>query len=66
MKSSSGAHYIGLDHLRALATFMVFTWHFTHSIDGFPVPYDFTPVLPPLALLDEGHTGVALIITLSG
>ncbi len=66
MKSCSGAHYIGLDHLRALAAFMVFTWHFTHSINGFAVCYDFTPVLPPLALLDEGHTGVALFMTLSG
>lgn len=66
MKSSGGAHYIGLDHLRALAAFMVFTWHFTHANNGFPVPFDFQPVVPPLALFDEGHTGVALFMTLSG
>lgn len=65
MKSSSGAHYVGLDHLRALAAFMVFTWHFTHANNGFPVSFDVTPVLP-LALLDEGYTGVALFMTLSG
>lgn len=66
MRSSSGAHYIALDHVRALAAFMVFAWHFTHAVDGYPVPFDYTPTLFPLALLDEGHTGVALFMTLSG
>lgn len=66
MKSSSGAHFIALDHVRALAAFMVFTWHFTHAATGFPVPFEYVPALFPLALLDEGHTGVALFMTLSG
>ncbi len=66
MKSTSGAHYIALDHVRALAAFMVVTWHFTHSIMGYPVPFEYTPDFFPLALLDEGHTGVALFMTLSG
>ena len=66
MKSSSGAHYVALDHVRALAAFLVFAWHFTHAANGFPVPFDFTPAVFPLALLDEGHTGVALFMTLSG
>lgn len=66
MKSTSGAHYIALDHVRALAAFMVVTWHFTHSIMGYPVPFEYTPNFFPLALLDEGHTGVALFMTLSG
>lgn len=66
MKSSSGAHFIALDHVRALAAFMVFTWHFTHAGNGYPVPFDYVPALFPLSVLDEGHTGVALFMTLSG
>lgn len=66
MKSSSGEHYIALDHIRALAALMVFTWHFTHASSGVPVTFDYSPLLFPLSLLDEGHTGVALFMTLSG
>lgn len=66
MRSSTGVHYLALDHLRALAAFMVFTWHFLHAGNGYPIPFDGTPRLFPLALLDEGHTGVALFMTLSG
>jgi peptidoglycan/LPS O-acetylase OafA/YrhL len=66
MRSSTGAHYIALDHVRALAAFMVFVWHFTHTTDGTPVPYGCSPSFAPFALLDEGHTGVALFMTLSG
>jgi peptidoglycan/LPS O-acetylase OafA/YrhL len=66
MKSSSGNHYIALDHVRALAALIVFTWHFLHAGNGFPIPFEFVPALPPFAVLDEGHTGVALFMTLSG
>ena len=66
MRSSSGAHFIALDHVRALAVFMVITWHFTHGTNGYPVPFNYVPALFPLSLLDEGHTGVALFMTLSG
>src|SRR2546426_4916546 len=66
MKSSSGEHFIALDHVRALAAFMVIAWHFTHGTQGYPVPFEGAPVVFPLALLDEGHTGVALFMTLSG
>lgn len=45
---------------------MVFTWHFIHSDNGYPVRFDFVPALFPFSLLDEGHTGVALFMTLSG
>jgi peptidoglycan/LPS O-acetylase OafA/YrhL len=44
----------------------VFAWHFTHSDNGYPVPFDYVPALFPFSLLDEGHTGVALFMTLSG
>ena len=67
MRSSTGQHYLALDHLRALAAFLVFAWHFTHAAHGYPVPFDQTPfAFPPFSLLDEGHTGVALFMTLSG
>jgi peptidoglycan/LPS O-acetylase OafA/YrhL len=66
MKSSTGFHFIALDHIRALAAFMVFIWHFNHSSNGYPVPFDYVPSLFPFVLLDEGHTGVALFMTLSG
>ncbi|MBU0484138.1 MAG: acyltransferase [Proteobacteria bacterium] len=66
MRSSSGEHFIALDHVRALAAFIVFAWHFTHSTNGYPVPFAYVPNIFPLALLDEGQTGVALFITLSG
>lgn len=66
MRSSSGVHFIALDHVRALAIFMVVTWHFIHGVNGYPVPFNYVPALFPLSLLDEGHTGVALFMTLSG
>lgn len=66
MRSSTGQHYIALDHVRALAALLVFTWHFMHSNNGYPVPFVGAPTIFPLALFDEGHTGVALFMTLSG
>lgn len=55
-----------LDQIRALAAFLVFTWHFTHAGKGHPVPFDVTPAFPFAALFDEGHVGVALFMCLSG
>ena len=66
MKSSSGEHYVALDHVRAFAAFFVFTWHFNHNWNGVPVAFASAPAIFPLALLDEGHTGVSLFMTLSG
>lgn len=51
---------------------MVFTWHFVHFANfndfpnGNPVPFNGAPSVFPLALFDEGHTGVALFMVLSG
>jgi peptidoglycan/LPS O-acetylase OafA/YrhL len=66
MKSTSGQHYLALDHVRAFAALMVFVWHFTHSHYGYPVPFEFVPSVFFLALFDEGHTGVSLFMALSG
>ncbi len=66
MRSSSGEHFVALDHVRAVAALLVFTWHFSHGTLGHPIPFDYTPAVAPFTLLDEGHTGVALFMTLSG
>lgn len=62
MKSSTGQYFVGLDHLRALAAFLVFTWHFYH-VDG---GHNASPLAFPLSLMTEGHVGVALFMCLSG
>lgn len=54
MKSSSGAHFIALDHIRALAAFIVSSWHFTHAVNGYPAPFDYVPALFTLAVLMRG------------
>lgn len=63
MRATDGRHFAGLDHLRALAAFLLVFWHFAHRPDNQPVPL---AQAPELALLDEGHVGVALFMTLSG
>ena len=62
MKSTSGQYFIGLDHLRAFAAFMVFVWHFSWASGSLYAE----PPIPPFSLLTEGHTGVALFMALSG
>lgn len=66
MKSSSGSHFVALDHVRAIAACLVFLWHFVHGHDGYPVQFSGSPIWGPLVLADEGHVGVALFMTLSG
>ena len=63
MQSSAGQHYPALDHVRGVAAFLVVTWHFTHGYAGTPVPFGDAPLL---GLIDEGHVGVSLFMTLSG
>ena len=46
MKSSTGHHFIALDHIRAFAALLVVTWHFIHNMSGIPIPFEFTP--PPV------------------
>ena len=65
MRSTSGLYFSRLDHVRAVAVYLVFVWHFLHMTPVFPVPYGSAPFFP-FAVLDEGHTGVALFMTLSG
>jgi peptidoglycan/LPS O-acetylase OafA/YrhL len=65
MRSTEGVYYSRLDHVRACAAYLVFMWHFLHMTPNYPVPYASAPIFP-FALFDEGHTGVALFMTLSG
>lgn len=71
MRSSTGQHFVALDHVRALAAFIVFVFHFLPKQGG----YFTTPIDPgqqvdlwaaPLALIAEGHVGVSLFMVLSG
>lgn len=66
MHSSSGYHFARLDHVRAFAALLVIAWHFMHGANGSPVPFGIAPSIFPLAIFSEGHTGVALFMTLSG
>ncbi|MFN0199604.1 MAG: acyltransferase family protein [Planctomycetaceae bacterium] len=66
MKSSTGKHYVALEHVRALAAFLVFTWHFLHINGGQIKPLTGTFWFPPNSLFAEGHTGVAIFMVLSG
>lgn len=66
MRSSSGQHFVALDQVRGVAAFLVVAWHFLHGASGTPVPFEGAPAVFPLALADEGHTGVALFMVLSG
>ncbi|TND08706.1 MAG: acyltransferase 3 [Bacteroidetes bacterium] len=63
MESTERIYLSRLDHLRFLAAFLVLTWHFVH--EQF-VPTSYVPSFFPLSLLEEGHTGVALFMVLSG
>jgi peptidoglycan/LPS O-acetylase OafA/YrhL len=65
LRASDGKYYPGLDHLRALAAFLVFGWHFTHGANGTPAAFG-PSATPFFAPFNEGHCGVALFMCLSG
>lgn len=60
-RTTSGQYWQRLDHLRGIAAFMVFAWHFIH-VQGVVPATD--PSL--LSIFEEGHTGVSLFLVLSG
>lgn len=64
LKSHAAPYFPRLDHLRFIAALMVLFWHSLHY--GNAVPASVVPTLRVLSLFEEGHTGVALFITLSG
>jgi peptidoglycan/LPS O-acetylase OafA/YrhL len=64
MQSTNRFYLRGIDHLRALAAFMVLCYHCIHS--GNLVPQSHVPQSLLAGLLEEGHTGVSLFITITG
>ncbi len=62
MRASNGAYFQGLDHVRAVAAVLVYWWHVLHLY----VPPQYHPPLFMLSWFEEGHTGVALFMALSG
>ena len=50
-----------LDHLRFLAASLVVVFHFFHTHQG-----DLHSANPLVSLIDEGHTGIALFMVISG
>ena len=66
MRSSSGEYFVGLDHVRAVAVLLVFTWHFLHINDAHLTPLPGTFDFPLFSLFAEGHIGVSLFMVLSG
>lgn len=62
MRSSNGVCYRGLDHIRAVAASLVYCWHVLH----FYVPPQYHPSWMPFSWFEEGHTGIALFMALSG
>lgn len=67
MQSPNRPYYDEADQLRGLAALLVFFYHSVHSgrlamgINGWPITH-----FPPLSVLWEGHSGVALFMVLSG
>jgi peptidoglycan/LPS O-acetylase OafA/YrhL len=66
VESSTGKYYVGLDHVRALAVFTVFSWHFLHINQGHITPMPGVFSFPLNSFFAEGHTGVAIFMVLSG
>lgn len=66
MRSSTGKHFVGLDHVRAVAAFTVFSWHFLHVNNGERTPHEGVFSFPLNSLFAEGHTGVGIFMVLSG
>lgn len=66
MKSSEGHYYAGLDHIRALAAFLVFMWHFLQVNQSHLYPMDHAHDYWIFSLASEGHVGVSIFMVLSG
>jgi peptidoglycan/LPS O-acetylase OafA/YrhL len=64
MKSSSSVHFTRLDHLRFVAAALVIFWHSLRFSSQ--APTDHVSRFWLVSVLQEGHTGVALFMTLSG
>jgi peptidoglycan/LPS O-acetylase OafA/YrhL len=73
VRSPNIRYLVGLDHLRALAALLIVFYHGLHLLSFFPRSVGKDPYAlwiythnPFVALLEEGHTAVALFMVLSG
>lgn len=64
MNNTDKNYLLRIDHLRFFAAFLVVVWHFSH-IPG-QVPTNYVPNGLLLNIFEEGHTGVALFMVISG
>ncbi len=64
MKATDNTYLFRVDHLRFFAALLVIVWHFSH-IPGM-VPTAHVPHGLLLNIFEEGHTGVALFLVISG
>ena len=55
-----------MDHVRALAAFLVFNWHFMYVNKGHQTPLAGTFDVFFFSWFAEGHTGVSIFMVLSG
>lgn len=62
MQSSERTYLLGLDHLRAVAAFVVLFWHAVHI----PMDSSYVPSNLVLSFLEEGHVGVSLFFCITG
>lgn len=61
MQSPQHSYLSRLDHLRFLAASLVVVFHFFHTKQG-----DLRQGNPLISLIDEGHSGIALFMVISG
>ena len=61
MKTTQHPYLSRLDHLRFLAASLVVVFHYFHTKIG-----DIRSANPLVSLIDEGHTGIALFMVISG
>jgi peptidoglycan/LPS O-acetylase OafA/YrhL len=67
MESPNRTYVAELDQLRGIAALLVFYYHALHGAKGAAGYTEWlTSQFPPLCLVFEGHTGVALFMVLSG
>lgn len=66
MRSSTGEYFVGLDHIRAMAVFLVFMLHFLNANGDLVAPPGGAITSLAFSVFAEGHTGVSIFMVLSG
>ncbi len=61
MRSTDGKYYQNLDHIRAVAAFLVLSWHLVER----SIPSPGVPSVFVFSVVSQGHCGVSLFMVLS-